>query len=93
MKTRLLLILFTSSSFIGLCQPPPDSLVGIYKGLGYYKISPDTIWTITETEENVTNVDTSVCKAIFNGYFFGELEHIPKHFIPNIPTAAILLLM
>jgi hypothetical protein len=72
MKTIFLLLGMATFSFFGLCQPPPDSLIGMYKGTLWRKDGADTVWTIQYWIDTVyiTYIDTTNCKTRVNGSVF-----------------------
>jgi hypothetical protein len=54
------------------CQPPPDSLIGIYKGTLWEKEGYNGIWTIKNLVDTVyiTYIDTTNCKTRVSGSDF-----------------------
>ena len=71
MKERLLLSILLSISFMSSCQIP-DSLIGIYSGLHYYKSDPYLNWTILPDTEYITAIDTSICHVnLYGSMMFG----------------------
>jgi len=68
MKRFLLFVIM----FFGLAssyaqEPVPDSLVGMYKGLFYFKYFDDPDWTITSDTTYVTDINIGICGVVLHG--------------------------
>lgn len=75
-------------SLSGLCLSQiPDSLIGIYAGVQYYKPDPDSNWTITPDTEYVTSIDTITCDVNFHGCFFPGASFRTDYTFCNNPPA------